>query len=74
MKRQRIYAWVTSETCTSLRAFAPGDVYQGGLVATHGDLCPWYHNKRETLDLAISCPGGWGMRAAVAVARVLGWD
>ena len=74
MKRQRIYAWVTSETCTSARAFAPGSEYQGVPVSTHGDLRPWYYNKRETLKLASAGPGSWERRTAAMVAYVLGWD
>ena len=78
MKRQKIYAYFTSETCTRLNVVKPGsfiDNRNGGEpVSRHGDYSPWTLGKRATFAV-LQEPGGpthhW--RVAYAVARLMGW-
>ena len=45
----RIYAYVTSETCSYARAVELGSIIDGKPVSRHGDYYPWYCGKRDTL-------------------------
>ena len=73
----RVYAYVSNECCSYIRAYAPGTFLErlGKPVHKDGDLWAWRDGKRATLKM-IEDPAviGWKHRAAVAVAKVLGWD
>ena len=48
----KIYAYVTSQTCSHCLVFRPGEYYQQRPVSKHGDLEPWYCGKKLTAILA----------------------
>lgn len=71
----KTYAYVSSETCTWTRAFAPGEYLDDVRVSRHGDLVPWRYGKRETLEILKrdGAANAWMRRAARAVAGMMGW-
>lgn len=77
MSKPRIYAYVSSETCTIRRAFRPGEEHPRTWepVHKHGDFLPWHSGKRETLA-AMAAEGAhnsYRRQAARLVAELLGW-
>ena len=78
MKASKIYAYVTSETCTTQRAVRSGTEIgnAGTRVSQCGDYEPWTMCKRETLGLIAQGNSNVSMRrwqSARLVAELLGW-
>ena len=75
----KIYAWVSSETCTNRRAVRCGE--RAGrndeLVSRHGDYNPWLYSKRETLAIIASgCADArnyYRVQMARLVSELLDW-
>ena len=77
MKTSKIYAYVTSATCTTQRAVKPGTEAYGKPVSKCNDYEPWMIGKRVTLDLISQGNSNVSMRrrqSARLVAALLGWD
>jgi hypothetical protein len=76
MKTSKIYAYITSATCTAQRAVKPGTEAYGKPVSKCGDYEPWMIGKRVTLDLISQGNSNVSMRrwqSARLVAVLLGW-
>ena len=75
MKRTKIYAYVTSECCTTTKAEKPGAEVGGKPVSEHNDYEPWTAGKRATRALLTARHViGYRHRAAQAVSELLGWS
>lgn len=71
-----VYAYITNAGCSRIKAFMPGEKYQGIPVSKHEDLWQWGHGKKATLRLAdrsYACDE-WIRKAARAVAEMRGWE
>ena len=78
MKTSKIYAYITSATCTTQRAVRCGTETDnmGTRVSRCGDYEPWTLGKRETLDVIAQGNSNVSMRrwqSARLVAALLGW-
>lgn len=73
----KIYAYVSSETCTVRRALLLGtNAPNGERVSKHGDYNPWPFGKKETLAM-FDLPGAhnsYRRQAARLVADLLDWQ
>ena len=76
----KIYAYVTSETCTSRHAIRPGSFVGRNQepVSRHGDYNPWPYGKRETLAIiAHGCSDAsqyYRFQCARLVSELLDWS
>lgn len=72
----KVYAYVSSETCTIRRAILPGhEAPNGESVSKHGDYQRWPFGKRETLAM-LNLPGAhnsYRREAAGLVADLREW-
>ena len=77
--RNKIYAWVKTETCTIRGAVLPGSRVGRNeeMVSRHGDYLPWLRGKRATLRIiregCANATNYYRYRCAVAVAELRGW-
>lgn len=74
IKNQKVYAYVSGENVRPIKAFLPGEEYQGQPVSKHGDLKRWTHGKRATLARVHSLLSFYDRTCARQVCRLLGWD
>jgi hypothetical protein len=77
-KRERVYAYVSSESCNRVEAYKPGATVGRDQqpVSKCGDLTAWKLGKRETLKVIINPHPLCRLHkrvAAAMVARLLGW-
>ena len=72
IKRDRIYCYVTTETCRIMRTAKKGTEVDGRPVSSHGDFTHWVYGKPTTR--AMCGQSGWRGAAARAVCREMGWE
>lgn len=78
--KNKIYAYVKSETCTMRDAVVPGSTVGRNEepVSRHGDWNPWVFGKRETLAIiargAADASRYYMYQCAQLVAALLGWE
>ena len=74
---QRVYAYVSSETCVTRRAYRPGEFHPktGEPIHKHGDFNRWPFGKRETLAMLklSGAHNSYRRQAARLVCDLLDW-
>ena len=79
--KQKVYAYVTNESCGVHDARKPGSRIGNEYkpVSKHGDYVAWTYNKKETLSFARGEVHGayrnlYHIGTAQSVAALLGWE
>ena len=72
----RIYAYVSSESCTVRRAVRPGEEFHDVPISKHGDFRPWPYGKRATKNLlkSTSAAASYTREMARKVINLLDWE